>query len=164
MIVVKKGVFMHISRHPDRDRRDAIISRSFSPLFDDFFRLPDMWEEGTLSHVRGLTADVYETENEVVAEMAVPGVKPDDISISVTGDTLTVSGESKEERKEEKKDYYQKQIRYGSFAQSLILPSAVEANKAQANFKHGVLKITIPKSEEAKPKQIKIKVEEKEKK
>ena len=129
-------------------------------LIDELFRMPELWED-TLSSVRGAVADVYETPEAVVVEMAVPGVKPGDISINVTGDTLTISGQnSRSEKEENSRSYYQKQIRYGSFAQSVTLPSSVQSDKAEATFTHGILKVTLPKSEEAKPRKIEVKVQE----
>jgi HSP20 family protein len=123
--------------------------------------MPDLWED-TGSAIRGAVADVYETADDITVEMAVPGVSPEDININVTGDTLTISGESKkeEEHKDKKRNYYQKQIRYGSFAQSVALPAGVQADKADASFRNGILKITLPKAEEAKPKRIQIKVDD----
>jgi HSP20 family protein len=108
-------------------------------------------------------ADVYETDEDVVVKMPVSGVKPDDIDISVTGDTVTIKGERKQEEEEKKKNYYYKEVRYGSFARSFTLPAAVQADKAEAKFKNGMLTLTIPKSEEAKPKVIKVKAEEEKK-
>lgn len=127
--------------------------------FDDFFRIPDWFDDVQHSQLRGMAADVYETDDSVVVEMSVPGIKPEDININVTGDTLTVSGETKTEQEEndKKRHYYQKQLRYGSFAQTVSLPSSVDADKADANFEHGVLRISLPKSEAAKPKRIEIK-------
>jgi len=114
--------------------------------------------EETASTLRGVLADVYETADEVVVEMAVPGVKPEDISINVKGDTLTISGESKSREDNSKRSYYQRQLRYGSFAQALTLPASVESDKAEAHFDHGMLKVILPKAEEAKPKTIEVKV------
>jgi len=123
---------------------------------------PAFWDEADLSRFLehdsfGISADVYETEEAVVVTASVPGLNPGDISINITGDTLSISGEHKEEKTEEKRSYYQRQLRYGSFAQSLTLPSLVDADKAEAKFEHGILTISLPKAEAAKPKQIQIK-------
>lgn len=146
---------MKITKRDHPEQNIMLSPRNFFSLFDEFTRIPDIWEDYT-PQVRAAAADIYETENNVVAEIAVAGINKDDINITVSGDTLTVSGETKKEEETEKREYYQKQLRYGNFAQSLILPSTVQADKAKANFKNGILKITIPKSEEAKQKQIKI--------
>jgi HSP20 family protein len=129
--------------------------------FDEMLKNMDWWDEEN-DAVRGVAADVYETDDEVVVKMAVPGVKPGDISINVTGDVLTISGESREEKETKKRDYYQKQLRHGSFSQTITLPVSVESDKAEAQFNHGILEVVLPKAEDVKPKQIQIKVGEKE--
>ncbi len=102
--------------------------------------------------------DVYQTENDVVIEASMPGVQPDDIDISVTGDTLTIRGEVREEKEAEgERDYHIRERRYRRFARSLTMPSTVNADKAQAEMDNGILTLRIPKAEEAKPKQITVK-------
>lgn len=130
-------------------------------LWEEMFHWPGLLEESSVKELKAVAADVYETEGEVVVELAIPGIKPEDISVNITGDTLSVSGVSKEEEEEKKKDYYQKQIHYGSFAQTVVLPTTVQPNKAEAHFNHGILKIVLPKTEEVKPKKIEIKVGDK---
>ena len=122
--------------------------------FDDFERIMD----SDSAHFHSVASDVYETDDDVVVEMSLPGVKPEELNIQITGDTLTISGERKSVEEDKKKEYYQKQIRYGSFAQSVALPTNIKADAADAHFEHGVLKIVIPKAEEAKPKKIEVKV------
>jgi HSP20 family protein len=133
----------------------------FQDLFDEIFRLPSMIEGGI---GRNRDIDVYETADDVVVRMTAPGVRPEDINVSVTGDTLTVSGEVKEESEVSNRNFYQRQLRYGRFSQSIILPSQVKSDRAEATFANGILTLKFPKSEEAKPRQIKIKVEDKPKK
>jgi HSP20 family protein len=103
-----------------------------------------------------LSVDMYETPEEIVVKAAVPGVKPEDIDISVTGDMLTIKGETKSEEKSEKAAYVCQEWHYGAFARSVALPSAVQAEKAEASFEHGVLTLKLPKMEEIKPKVIKV--------
>lgn len=141
----------------------ALMIRGRSPwgvrpntLWDELWRLPDLWEAGE-SSLRPLAADVYETEEEVIVEMAIPGLKPEDISINVTGDTLSVTGKSQSEQEDKKRNYFQKQLYYGSFAGSVSLPNSVQADKAEAHFNHGILKVVLPKAEEVKPRKIEIK-------
>lgn len=129
--------------------------------FEELVKNMDWWDDES-DVVRGVAADVYETDEEVVVKMAIPGVKPGEISINVTGDVLTISGENKEEKETKKRDYYQKQLRYGSFSQTVTLPVSVVSDKAEARFNHGILEVTLPKAEDVKPKQIQIKVGEKE--
>src|SRR3989338_7338138 len=78
--------------------------------------------------------------------------------ISIQGDTLSVKGEKKEEKEEKGKNYYRMERRYGSFSRSIDLPSSVDTNKVSAEYKNGVLEITLQKKEEVKPKQINVKV------
>jgi HSP20 family protein len=126
---------------------------------------PNVWEE--LDRLTGLSVandstlavDVYETDSDVVVKMPVAGIKPDDLDISVTGDTVTVRGEtrSEDESDESKRNYYYREVRYGSFARSVTLPAPVQSGKAEAKTEHGVLTLTLPKAEEAKPRSIKVK-------
>jgi HSP20 family protein len=104
-----------------------------------------------------LAVDMYETDEEVVVKTTVPGVKSEDIDVSITGDLLTIKGETKTEEKVEKANYIRQERRYGAFSRSLTLPSTVVADKATAEFENGVLTLTLPKAEEVKPKTIKVK-------
>jgi len=101
--------------------------------------------------------DVYQTPTDVVVKAFLPGVKPEDVEISIAENTLTIKGESKggEEVKEE--DYLYKELHHVSFIRSIALPSAIGASKADAASENGVLTITIPKTEEVKPKKIEVK-------
>ena len=127
------------------------------------FRPSHLWDEETFKSLfeeanakRGAAADLYETDESVVAELAIPGFKPEDITIDVVDDILTVSGESKQEEAADKRQYHWRQLRRGAFSQSLSLPSEVDADKAQAKFDNGMLTVTLPKAEAAKPKRIQI--------
>jgi HSP20 family protein len=140
--------------------------------FREMRRVHDMldraFEEGllgnggdSLSLYEGLApVDVYQTDDAIVVKAAMPGVKPDDVDISVTGDTLTIRGEVKEELSNGNGDavrYHVRERRYSRFARSLTLPSMVNAGKAEAEIENGILTLTIPKAEEAKPRQITVK-------
>ena len=100
--------------------------------------------------------DVFETADEIVVKASLPGYKPEDIDIQVHGDVLTIKGESKEEKEEKAQNWYRRERRYGTVVRQLSLPGEVSADKAQAQFEDGVLRLTLPKSESAKPKQIKV--------
>jgi HSP20 family protein len=104
-----------------------------------------------------LAVDVYETDDDVVVKTAIPGVKPEDIDISLTGDTLTIKGETKFEEEAKEENYIRREMRYGSFGRTVTVPVPVVADKANAEFEDGVLTLTLPKAEEVKPKTIKIK-------
>jgi len=101
--------------------------------------------------------DVYQTDDAVVVKSAIPGIKPEDIDISITGDTLTIRGETRVEEEVNEENYIRRERRYGSFCRSLALPLPVVTDKAEAEFENGVLTLTLPKAEEVKPKAIKIK-------
>ena len=100
--------------------------------------------------------DLLETNDEVVVKASLPGVKPEDIDISVTGQVLTLKGESKEEHEEKAQNFYRRERRHGTFVRQFTLPAEVDANKAAADFEHGVLRLTLPKADTAKPKTIKV--------
>ncbi len=103
--------------------------------------------------------DMYETDEELVVKASLPGIGSDDISISITGDALTISGEVKEEQKIDEADYHVRECRVGKFTRSVTLPCAVNADKAGATFQNGILTLRLPKAEGVKPKIIKVKSE-----
>lgn len=105
----------------------------------------------------GPAVDVYQTNEEVVVKAAIPGVKPEDIDISVTGDLLTIKGELKQEESVEESNYLRQERRFGQFTREIALPTQVNADKAKADFEHGVLTLRMPKAEAVKPKSIKVK-------
>jgi len=102
--------------------------------------------------------DLYDDRDHFVLKAELPGMKKEDIDISMHGDVLTVSGERKEEETYDKAETYRSERFLGRFQRTLTLPSAVDPNKVQASYKDGILTVTLPKSEEAKPKQIEVKV------
>jgi HSP20 family protein len=103
--------------------------------------------------------DVYETDNDVVVKAVMPGVKADEISISVDRDVLTLRGETKSEteEKDEERAYHFHEIRYRRYGRSLRLPTLVDSEKAKAEFEDGILTLTLPKAEAVKPKTITVK-------
>jgi len=135
--------------------REAIsLSDAMNSLFrDSFIRPSNGVGQAALAT---LPLDVLENENEFVVKASLPGVKPEDVQITVHGDTLMIHGESKFEEEKKGERWHLRERRVGSFQRSVSLPTAVNSDKAQAQFEHGVLSLTLPKSEEAKPRQIKI--------
>lgn len=134
-------------------------------LFEDFFRRPfgRPWWPGLPRLFEGMeptpSVDIFEEGDDVVVKTELPGMTKDEIEINLTDNTITLSGEKKKEEKIEKKDYYRMERSYGSFSRSFTLPTDVQADKAKASFKDGVLEVRIPKTEEAKKKVQKIKIE-----
>jgi HSP20 family protein len=104
-----------------------------------------------------LALDMYETDNEVVVRMSAPGVKPDDIQVEVIGNELTIKGEAQAGEGFKERTYIRRERRYGKFTRTVILPDYVQADKASAEFEHGVLTLTLPKVEEAKARTIPVK-------
>jgi HSP20 family protein len=103
-----------------------------------------------------LPLDIAETENEFVIKAALPGVRPEDVQITAHGDTLTIRGEIKADEEKKGEQYHLRERRFGQFQRTVTLPTPISADQAQAHFENGVLTLTLPKAEEAKPKQIKI--------
>jgi HSP20 family protein len=136
--------------------REAVSLRdAMNALFQDSFVRPS----GPVSQGGGpaaLPLDVSENENEFVVKASLPGIKPEDVQITVHGDTLTIQGESKFEEEKKGERWHLRERRSGSFQRSIVLTTPVNSDKAQAQFEHGVLTLTLPKSEQAKPRQIKI--------
>ena len=122
-------------------------------LFDDAFTRPI-----SLSGVSAMPAiDMYQTKDDLIVKATMPGVKAEDVDITVTGETLTLRGEFKQEDEKEDTSYHIREQRYGSFERSILLPTDVKADKAVADFKDGILTVTMPIAEEVKPKSITIK-------
>src|SRR5579884_2347022 len=102
--------------------------------------------------------DIYETENELVLKADLPDVRLDQIDIRIENGTLALKGERKFDNEEKKKGYHRVERRYGSFARYFTLPETVEADKVHAEYHNGVLTVTLPKKEVAKPRQVKVQV------
>jgi len=148
-------------------------SRSLIPFdeaerwFEEAFRRPfsllsrRRWPWTRMSELEEISpsVDIFEKGNDLVVKAELPGIRKEDIEVSVTDHTMRISGEKKCEEKIEKKDYYWEERSYGSFTRSFQLPSEVQTDKAEAKFKDGVLEIRIPKTEEAKKKEKKVNVE-----
>jgi len=131
-----------------REMNDA-FSRFFPSLFED-------GQEGKTSVMWNPRMDLSETDEAFLVQMDLPGLKKDEITVNVADHQLTVSGERKEEKKEEKENFLRVERSSGSFFRSLTLPSAVNEDAIQAEFKDGVLTITIPKTEESKSRRIEV--------
>jgi len=105
------------------------------------------------------SVDVSETKNDLVVKAELPGIDPKDIDISLSDGHLTIRGEKRQEKEEKEEDYHFIERSYGSFTRSIQLPKQVKHDKINASYKNGILKVVLPKSEEAKTKEIKIRVE-----
>jgi len=102
--------------------------------------------------------DICETEDSLVLKAELPGIKPDDVEIRVEDNTLYLKGERKFEKEVKDENFHQVERSYGSFSRSFSLPSSIDSDKVKAEYQNGILTLTMPKREEAKPKTIKIDV------
>ena len=125
-------------------------------LFEDSFVSPLSWR--TIAGGEGITPpiDVHETADELVITASLPGMKAEDVEITMTGQSLTLRGELKENTEVKREQYLYRERRFGSWSRSLQLPVRVQGEKAEASFTDGVLTLRIPKAEEVKPRQIRI--------
>ena len=130
-------------------------------MMDRFFnqgaaRFPSAFRGGEELGVSSLSLDVFETNDSFVVKAAIPGVEPEKVDISVEEDVLTIKGEFEQRDEATEGSYVRRELRYGSFQRSLRLPPTVDADKAQATFENGVLKLTLPKKAEARARSFKI--------
>lgn len=132
-----------------REMMDRLFEETFAPVTE---RRGVMESWALLPRV-----DMYETDSDVVVKATIPGVKPEDLDITVTGNVLTIKGEVKEEEKEEGVNYIRQERVFGSFRRDLTLPVDVKVEKAEATFENGILTLRLPKAEEAKPKRLTVK-------
>ncbi|WP_340121921.1 Hsp20/alpha crystallin family protein [Methylobacter svalbardensis] len=133
----------------------------FDNFFDDFLsrrwpRLLD-WNVPTLPEISIPKVDILDHDNEIEVQAALPGVKKENLEISINNQTITIRSSTKVEKKEEEKGkYFRREISHGEFQRTLSLPDNVDGDKAKASFKDGILKVTIPKTEKSKRKSIEI--------
>lgn len=146
--------FLPVRRSADLWNRPASLDlfNRFDRWFDDF-DMPALFNE---ERNWAPTIDVSETEDAMVVKAEMPGMSKDDIDITLSNGILTLSGEKKEEREDKQESYHVKESRYGSFRRSFRVPAEVEPDKIEATYKEGVLRLTVPKAEGAKPKKIAI--------
>jgi HSP20 family protein len=139
--------------------------REMDRMMDDFFgrRMrpwwPERWLRGGGEEIAAPAVDVYEEKDEIVLKAELPGMDKSDIEVNLSDSQLTLKGEKKKEEKIEEENYFRSERSYGAFVRSVELPTEVQADKVKASFKNGILEVRLPKTEEAKTKEIKVKVE-----
>ena len=137
--------------------------RDFDRMLENFFRgrsplsFEDRWSERL--GISEPAVDLYEENDDIVVKAEMPGLSKDDIDVNITDHLLVLKGEKKKEEEASERDYYRSERVYGSFVRSIPLPAETDPQKAKATFKNGVLEIRLPKSDEAKKREIKVKVE-----
>jgi HSP20 family protein len=130
------------------------IQGEMNRLFDNFFGRPATVTAG--ERVWAPLADMHETKDDLFVTFELPGIREKEVSVSITGDVLTVKGERKLERDLKDEGYHRLERVYGRFERAVPLPMPVQADKVKATYRDGVLEIRLPKVEEVKPKEIKI--------
>ena len=131
------------------------LRQAMDRLFEDSFVRPRGW--GFPSEMgASLPLDVTNTADALVVEAALPGIRPEDVEITVEDGTLTIQAQSKDERRETEGETLISEIRRGSMSRTVTLPTGLEPDKATATFENGVLRLTFPRAEAVKPRQIRI--------
>lgn len=133
---------------------DESFLRPFAPFSRSMLGMKPLLTEDVVPSV-----DIYEDAGDVVLKAELPGMKKEDIDVTLSEDTITISGEKKKEEEVKKKDYYKWERSYGSFSRSFDLPEAVQSDKVKSTFKDGVLEVRIPRSEERKSKEVKVEIQ-----
>ncbi len=134
----------------------ARLHREMDDLFRNFF---GDWDSPLAHPVAWPAVDIAENDNEIIVNAELPGCKAEDIDIAVQGNTLTISGEKKEQHEKKEKGYYHVERAYGSFRRELNLPAEVDTSKIDATCKDGVLTVRLPKAEQAKAVKVKVKTQ-----
>lgn len=135
--------------------RDMLTPRD---VFDRFFEEPFLRRGEWMAALKGVPAlNMYDINGSIEVDIALPGVKPEEVEVNIVGNTLTVKGEHKYDEEIKEKDYYRHEVHYGAISRSVDLPTYVDTDKVEARFEHGILKIVVPKMPEAQPKKIEIK-------
>ncbi|MBN2532697.1 MAG: Hsp20/alpha crystallin family protein [Spirochaetales bacterium] len=151
---------MALMRWKNRDLYDPWadfkqLQNEINELFD-IDRVPT--SKGLYDRSIALPVDVIETANDIIVTCELPGLTEKDMDVSITSNVLTIKGTKKDEREEKKGKFYRKESWSGSFQRTISLPGSVNAENIKADFNNGILTITLPKKEEAKPKQITVNV------
>jgi HSP20 family protein len=139
---------------PEMARWERDMERMLGSFFTD-----DRWRLAKGLGMHEPSIDLYEEKDQIVVKAELPGMTKDDIQLSIAANVLTLKGEKKKEEEDKGKDYYRSERVYGAFMRALPLPAEIDPEKVHATFKNGVLEIRLPKSEEAKKREIKVKVE-----
>jgi len=130
------------------------LRNAMDRLFEESFVRPS---QALCAGPANVPVDMYQQNSNLVVKASVPGVKPEDIDVSVMGETLTIKGEVKEEKEVKEENVVRRERCIGAFSRSLTLPTPVDTSKAKATFENGVLTLSLPVAEEAKPREIKVK-------
>jgi HSP20 family protein len=137
-------------------RVDLVSFRDAMEQLDDRFFRPIWIGSGEQQAAPAL--DLYTTPEAVIARVALPGVKPEDVDVTISDELVTITGALKEEKETSDAGYVHKELSRGEFTRTFSLPTAIKADAAKAEFKNGLLTLTLPKTEELKPTHVKVQV------
>jgi HSP20 family protein len=139
--------------------------REMDRMMEDFFgrRMrpwwPERWFRTNELEVTAPAVDIFEEKEDIVVKAELPGMEKENIEVNLADHTLTIKGEKKKEEEVKEENYYRSERSYGTFLRTVELPKDVRADKVKASFKNGILEVRMPKTEEAKAKEVKVKVE-----
>lgn len=133
------------------------IHREMNRMFDTFFR-GDVLDNGSFGSFWTPAVDITEREDAYLVELELPGLTKEDVKITMENNILTIRGEKKQEKEEKRGSYHRSERCYGSFQRSFTLPTTVKSDKIEAQYKNGILTVTLPKVEDAKAKAIEVKL------
>jgi HSP20 family protein len=136
------------------------LRNAMDRLFEDSFVRTSMNGAGGETEA-AIALDMYQTDKDLVVKASLAGFEPDEVDISISGDNLYIKGEHEEDKETEEENYYYRERHYGSVSRVVPIPVDVKSDKAEATFDNGVLTLVIPKAEESKPKQIKVRAKPK---
>ena len=137
--------------------------RDMERIMGDFFGRrpwwPERWFKTEGMELTAPAVDLYEEKDDIVVKAELPGIEKNNIEVNLTDHTLTIKGEKKKEEEIKEENYYRAERSYGSFVRTLELPKDVHTDKVKATFNNGILEVRLPKTEEAKAKEVKVKVD-----
>ncbi len=136
------------------------MRREVDRLLEDIFTVRPRHELTPLEVVWEPSVEMFETDAEVVVKAVLPNIDPKQVEITVTSDAITLKGETKHEGEQKERNYYKREMQYGTFLRTLPFVAEVKSTEAKATYKDGVLEVKVPKSERAKATSVKVKVEQ----
>jgi HSP20 family protein len=143
----------------DLARWDRDMERMMGDFFGRRPRWPERWFRTEGMELTAPVVDLYEEKDDIVVKAELPGIEKNNIEVNLADHTLTIKGEKKKEEEIKEENYYRAERSYGSFVRTLELPKDVHTDKVKATFKDGILEVRLPKTEEAKAKEVKVKVD-----
>lgn len=157
----KQAVKAESSPLADIEKNFQELEKRLEEAFSDGWRFPSRWEMpdwSRFARLKDMTpkVDVIDRVDDILVRADVPGVKRENLDVTLTDNTITIKGKTSEQKKEEKGDYFRSETMKGAFTRTLYLPSDVDGNRAESSFENGVLEVVVPKLEKARRIQVKV--------